>query len=69
MVTKLRDIIDVANDWSLDANELRAAVGRAILAIDDATNSLEAQNDSDLQKNLEGVAVELFELVEDQEDN
>ena len=60
--------MDIASDWSLDASELKAAVGRAIIAIGDAMESLEAQNDDDVEGNLEDIAKDLYELVEDQEE-
>ena len=62
------DLMDIASDWSLDASELKAAVGRAIIAIGDAMESLEAQNDDDVEGNLEDIAKDLYELVEDQEE-
>jgi len=61
-------LIDIASDWSLDASELKAAVGRAMIAINDAIDSLEAQNDDDLASSLEDIATELYELVEEQEE-
>ncbi|MBI1858255.1 MAG: hypothetical protein HYR97_03985 [Candidatus Melainabacteria bacterium] len=61
-------LIDIASDWSLDASELKAAVGRAMIAISDAIDSLEAQNDDDLASSLEDIATELYELVEEQEE-
>lgn len=62
------NIIDIASDWSLDPSELKASVGRALVALSDAMESLEAQNDEDLLSSLEDIASELFELVEDQEE-
>lgn len=61
-------LVDVASDWSLDASELKASVGRAIIAISDAIDSLEAQNDDDLASSLEDIARELYELVEEQDE-
>ncbi len=60
-------LIDVASDWSLESSELKAAIGRALMGISDAIDSLEAQNYDDLAGSLEDIANELFELVEDQE--
>ena len=60
-------LIDVASDWSLESGELKAAVGRALMAISDAIDSIEAQNDDDIASSLEDLANELYELVEDQE--
>lgn len=62
------NLIDIASDWSLESSELKAAVGRALVALSDAMESLEAQNDDDLLSNLEDVANELYELVEEQEE-
>jgi len=59
------DLLEVASDWSLDASELKASVGKAIMAISDAMESLEAQNDDDIASSLEDVASELYELIED----
>lgn len=61
-------LIDIASDWSLDPSELKAAAGRALVALSDAIDSLEAQNDEDLESSLEDIANELYELVEDQEE-
>ncbi len=61
------NLIDIASDWSLESSELKAAVGRALMAISDAMDSIEAQNDSDIGSSLEDIAKELYELVEDQE--
>ena len=61
------NLIDIASDWSLESSELKAAVGRALAALSDAMDSLEAQNDDDLLSSLEDIANELYELVEDQE--
>ena len=61
-------LIDIASDWSLESSELKAAVGRALAAISDAMDSLEAQNDDDLVSSLEDIANELYELVEEQEE-
>lgn len=68
MALNKSDLMDIASDWSLDASELKAAVGRAIIAIGDAMESLEAQNDDDVEGNLEDIAKDLYELVEDQEE-
>ena len=62
------NLIDIASDWSLESSELKAAVGRALVALSDAMDSLEAQNDDDLLSSLEDVANELYELVEEQEE-
>ena len=61
-------ILDIASDWSLDVSELRAAVGKALVALSDAMDSLEAQDDKDLEDRLEDIANELYELVEGQEE-
>ena len=61
-------LLDVASDWSLDASELKAAIGRALVALSDAMDSLEAQNDEDIESSLEDIANELYELVEEQEE-
>ena len=61
-------LLDIASDWSLDASELKASIGRALVAISDAMDSLEAQNDEDIESNLEDIANELYELVEEQEE-
>ena len=61
-------LIDIASDWSLDPSELKAAAGRALVALSDAMESLEAQNDDDLLGSLEDIANELYELVEEQEE-
>ena len=68
MTLNKASIIDIASDWSLESSELKAAVGRALVAISDAMDSLEAQNDDDLESSLEDIANELYELVEDQEE-
>lgn len=60
------NLLDIASDWSLESSELKAAIGRALVAIGDAMDSLEAQNDDDLVSSLEDVASELYELVEEQ---
>lgn len=60
-------LLDIASDWSLDASELKAAIGKALVALSDAMDSLEAQNDEDLESNLEDIANELYELVEEEE--
>ena len=62
------NLIDIASDWSLESGELKAAVGRALMAISDAMDSIEAQNDDDVVSALEDIASELYELVEDQEE-
>lgn len=62
------NIIDIASDWSLESSELKASVGRALVAISDAMDSLEAQNDDELVDKLEEIANELYELVEEQEE-
>ena len=68
MALNKASLIDIASDWSLDASELKAAVGRALVALGDAIDSLEAQNDEDLESSLEDIANELYELVEEQEE-
>ena len=68
MALNKASLIDIASDWSLDASELKAAVGRALVALGDAIDSLEAQNDEDLEDSLEDIANELYELVEEQEE-
>lgn len=62
------NLIDIASDWSLESSELKAAGGRALVALSDAMDSLEAQNDDDLLSSLEDIANELYELVEEQEE-
>ena len=62
------NIVDIASDWSLESGELKNAIGRALMAIGDAINSIEAQEDDDLADGLEEIASELYELVEDQEE-
>ena len=62
------NLVDIASDWSLESNELKAAVGRALMAISDAMDSIEAQNDDDIIDALEEVATDLYELVEDQDE-
>ncbi|MBI3590532.1 MAG: hypothetical protein HY094_04030 [Candidatus Melainabacteria bacterium] len=62
------NLIDIASDWSLESGELKAAVGRALMAISDGMDSIEAQNDDDILSALEDIASELYELVEDQEE-
>lgn len=62
------NLIDIASDWSLESGELKAAVGRALMAISDAMDSMEAQNDDDIVSGLEDIASELYELVEEQEE-
>ncbi len=61
-------IVDIASDWSLESGELKNAIGRALMAIGDAINSIEAQEDDDIVDGLEEIANELFELVEEQEE-
>ena len=61
-------IVDIASDWSLESGELKNAIGRALMAIGDAIDSIEAQNDDDIVDGLEEIANELYELVEDQEE-
>ena len=68
MALNKASLIDIASDWSLDASELKAAVGKALVALGDAIDSLEAQNDEDLEDSLEDIANELYELVEEQEE-
>lgn len=68
MVLKKAALLDIASDWSLESSELKASVGRALVAISDAMDSLEAQNDDDLTSSLEDIANELYELVEEQEE-
>ena len=62
------DLVDIASDWSLESGELKAAVGRALMAISDAMDSIEAQNDDDILASLEDIATELYELVEEEEE-
>ena len=62
------NLVDIASDWSLESGELKAAVGRALMALSDAMDSIEAQNDDDILSSLEDIASELYELVEDQEE-
>ena len=62
------NLIDIASDWSLESGELKAAMGRALMAISDAMDSIEAQNDDDILGALEDIANELVELVEDQDE-
>ena len=62
------NIVDIASDWSLESGELKNAIGRALMAIGDAINSIEAQNDDDIVDGLEEIATELYELVEEQEE-
>lgn len=62
------NLVDIASDWSLESGELKAAIGRALMAISDAMDSIEAQNDDDLQGALEDIANDLYELVEEQEE-
>ena len=62
------NLVDIASDWSLESGELKAAVGRALMAISDAIESIEAQNDDDIIEGLEEIASDLYELVEDQDE-
>jgi hypothetical protein len=62
------NIVDIASDWSLESGELKNAIGRALMAIGDAINSIEAQEDDDIVDGLEEIANELYELVEEQEE-
>lgn len=62
------NLVDIASDWSLESGELKAAVGRALMAISDAIESIEAQNNDELVDGLEDIASDLYELVEDQEE-
>ena len=62
------NLVDIASDWSLESSELKAAVGRALMAISDAIDSIEAQNDDDIVDALEEIASDLYELVEDQDE-
>ena len=62
------NIVDIASDWSLESGELKNAIGRALMAIGDAIDSMEAQEDDDIVDGLEEIANDLFELVEDQEE-
>ena len=62
------NLVDIASDWSLESGELKAAIGRALMAISDAIDSIEAQNDDDLVSGLEDIANELYELAEEQEE-
>lgn len=62
------NLVDIASDWSLESGELKAAIGRALMAISDAMDSIEAQNDDDILSSLEDIASDLYELVEDQEE-
>ena len=43
-------------------------MGCALMAISDAMDSIEAQNDDDILGALEDIANELIELVEDQDE-
>ena len=62
------NIVDIASDWSLESGELKNAIGRALMAISDAIDSIEAQGDDDIVDGLEEIANELYELVEEQEE-
>ena len=68
MALNKSNLIDIASDWSLESGELKAAVGRALMAISDAIDSMEAQNDDDIASSLEDIANDLYELVEEQEE-
>ena len=68
MALSKADLIDIASDWSLESGELKNAIGRALMAIGDAIDSMEAQEDDDIADGLEEIANELYELVEEQED-
>ncbi len=68
MALSKSDLINIASDWSLESSELKAAAGRALVAISDAIDSIEAQKDDDLVSGLEDIANELYELVEEQEE-
>lgn len=68
MALKKSNLIDIASDWSLESSELKAAIGRALMALSDAMDSLEAQNDDDIVSSLEDIANDLYELVEEQEE-
>ena len=65
MTLSKSNLVDIASDWSLESGELKAAIGRALMAMSDAMESIEAQNDDDLASSLEDIAAELYELVED----
>ncbi len=65
MTLSKSNLVDIASDWSLESGELKGSIGRALMAISDAMESLEAQNDDDLASSLEDIAAELYELVED----
>ena len=62
------NLVDIASDWSLESGELKAAIGRALMAISDAIESIEVQNDDDMVDALEEIANDLYELVEDQDE-
>ena len=68
MAVNKSNLVDIASDWSLESSELKAAVGRALMAISDAIDSIEAQNDDDIISSLEDIASDLYELVEEQEE-
>ena len=68
MTLSKSNLVDIASDWSLESGELKAAIGRALMAMSDAMESIEAQNDDDLASSLEDIAAELYELVEDQDE-
>ena len=68
MAISKSNFVDIASDWSLESGELKNAIGRALMAIGDAIDSIEAQEDDDILDSLEEIANELYELVEDQEE-
>ena len=68
MTLSKTNLVDIASDWSLESSELKAAVGRALMAISDAMDSIEAQEDDDIVDALEEIASDLYELVEDQDE-
>lgn len=68
MALSKTNLVDIASDWSLESSELKAAVGRALMAISDAIDSIEAQEDDDIVDALEEIASDLYELVEDQDE-
>lgn len=67
MSVSQQQILDIASDWSLDGNEFRSAMGRALVALDDAMQSYEAQNDAEITAALTEITKDLFELVGDEE--
>lgn len=68
MPLRKSELLDVASDWSLDPSELKSSIGRALVALSDAMDSLEAQNNEDLTSSLEDIASDLYELVEEYEE-